>query len=116
LARLYSIAVAGRARGQGIAQQLITALEAAAEEEDRFFMRLEVAKENQAAIRLYEKFGYSVFDELEDYYEDHSDALRMQKRIRFPEQHSNELLVPWFAQSTELALNGTSRTYTDTAE
>lgn len=101
LARLYSIAVAPAARGRGIAQQLITALEEAAEAEDRFFMRLEVAKENSAAIRLYQKFGYCVFDELEDYYEDHSDALRMQKRIRFPEHLSNELPVPWFAQSTE---------------
>lgn len=101
LARLYSIAVAPEARGRGLAQKLLTALEEAAEKEGRFFMRLEVAKENRVAARLYEKFGYSVFDEWEDYYEDHADALRMQKRIRFPEHSSNELPVPWFAQSTE---------------
>lgn len=100
LARLYSIAVAPAARGRGIAQQLLEDLEAAAEEKDRFFMRLEVAKENVGAIRLYEKLGYSAFDELEDYYEDHSTALRMQKRIRFPEHTKSERHIPWFAQST----------------
>ncbi|PXA04113.1 ribosomal-protein-alanine acetyltransferase [Coraliomargarita sinensis] len=100
LARLYSIAVAPAVRGKGIAQQLLGKLEEAAEDEDRFFMRLEVAKENSAAVRLYEKLGYSVFDEWEDYYEDHSDALRMQKRIRFPEYTRYEPRIPWFAQST----------------
>jgi len=100
LARLYSIAVSPAQRGRGIAQQLIAKLEDAAEEEDRFFMRLEVAKDNTGAIRLYEKLGYSVFDEWEDYYEDHSDALRMQKRIRFPEYVRREARVPWSAQST----------------
>ncbi len=100
LARLYSIAVAPDARGRGIAQKLVRALEEAAEEEDRFVMRLEVAKANAGAIRLYEQLGYSVFDEWEDYYEDHSDALRMQKRIRFPEHTRSDLRVPWFGQST----------------
>ena len=100
LARLYSIAVAPEARGRGIAQQLLSRLEEAAEDEDRFFMRLEVAKENVGAVRLYQKHGYAVFDEWKDYYEDHSDALRMQKRIRFPENTRHEPRIPWFAQST----------------
>lgn len=100
LARLYSIAVSPTQRGKGIAQQLIAALEDAAEEEDRFFMRLEVAKENAGAVRLYEKLGYIVFGEWQDYYEDHSDAFRMQKRIRFPEHVRSEAPVPWYAQST----------------
>lgn len=77
-------------------------LEDEAESEDRFFMRLEVAKDNAGAIRLYERLGYKVFDELEDYYEDHSDALRMQKRIRFPEHVRSEPQVSWHAQSTAL--------------
>jgi len=101
MARLYSIAVAEEARGRGIAQTLLQELENEAEEEDRFFMRLEVAKENAGAIRLYEKLGYVVFDEMADYYEDHSDALRMQKRIRFPELAPSQPRVPWFAQSTD---------------
>jgi len=100
LARLYSIAVAREARGRGLAQRLLGALEAAAEEEDRFFMRLEVGKENVAAIRLYEKLGYSVFDEWENYYEDHTDALRMQKRIRFPGDTRSEPRIQWYGQST----------------
>jgi len=100
LARLYSIAVSPEQRGRGIAQQLIKDLEDAAEEEDRFFMRLEVAKENFSAVRLYERLGYIVFGEWADYYEDHSDALRMQKRIRFPEHVRSEPRVPWYSQST----------------
>lgn len=81
-ARLYSIALHPDTRGRGYAGALILALEAAAVEEGRLFMRLEVAKQNQGAIHLYQRLGYRVFAEVADYYEDHSDALRMQKRIR----------------------------------
>jgi len=100
LARLYSIALDPKTRGQGLGQKLIQALEAAAVEEDRLFMRLEVSKPNRAAIQLYERMGYSVFGELPDYYDDHTDALRMQKRIRFPERVRAEAQVPWYRQTT----------------
>tara|TARA_B100001971_G_C18266232_1_gene592798 strand:+ start:8004 stop:9113 length:1110 start_codon:yes stop_codon:yes gene_type:complete len=100
LARLYSIALHPDARGQGHASALMLALEAAAVEEDRLFMRLEVAKQNVAAVQLYQRLGYRVFGELLDYYEDHSDALRMQKRIRYPERVREESFVPWYGQHT----------------
>lgn len=81
LARLYSLAVSPQARGLGLAQQILAALENSAASQGRLVMRLEVAKHNQAAIKLYETAGYRVFGEYPDYYGDHSDALRMQKTI-----------------------------------
>ena len=100
LARLYSIALDPAMRGRGHASALMLALEAAAVEEDRLFMRLEVAKQNVSAIQLYQRLGYRVFGEFLDYYEDHSDALRMQKRIRYPERVREESFVPWYGQHT----------------
>lgn len=100
LARLYSIALDPAMRGRGHASALMLALEAAAVEEDRLFMRLEVAKQNVSAIQLYQRLGYRVFGEFSDYYEDHSDALRMQKRIRYPDRVREESFVPWYRQNT----------------
>lgn len=94
LARLYSIALDPGIRGQGHASVLMLALEATAVEQNRLYMRLEVAKQNLAAIQLYQRLGYHVFGEFPDYYEDHSDALRMQKRIRYPERVREESCVP----------------------
>lgn len=100
LARLYSIAIAQDARGKGIAAKLLQALETASVNRQRFFMRLEVAKDNAAAIRLYESAGYVAFGTYEDYYEDHRDALRMQKIIRDAPKRKRGHTVPWYQQTT----------------
>ncbi|MBC52395.1 MAG: ribosomal-protein-alanine acetyltransferase [Gammaproteobacteria bacterium] len=100
LARLYSIAIAQEARGKGIAAKLLQALETASVNRQRFFMRLEVAKDNAAAIRLYESAGYVAFGTFEDYYEDHRDALRMQKIIRDAPKRKRGHSVPWYQQTT----------------
>lgn len=100
LARLYSIAIAQEARGRGIAARLLLALETASVERQRFFMRLEVAKDNTAAIKLYESAGYVAFGTYEDYYEDHRDALRMQKIIRDAPKRKRGHTVPWYQQTT----------------
>jgi ribosomal protein S18 acetylase RimI-like enzyme len=100
LARLYSIALHPSVQGQGHASALMLALEAATVEQDRLFMRLEVATQNLTAVQLYQRLGYQVFGEFSDYYEDHSDALRMQKRIRYPEHVSEQSFVPWYRQNT----------------
>ena len=63
-------------------------------------MRLEVAKDNAAAIRLYESAGYVAFGTYEDYYEDHRDALRMQKIIRDAPKRKRGHTVPWYQQTT----------------
>ena len=59
LARLYSLAVLQSQQGKGIASQLLLALENETAKRGRLYMRLEVAVNNQSAIRLYEKTGLS---------------------------------------------------------
>ena len=101
LARLYSLAVSAEARGLGVGKKILSALEQASSKQGRLFMRLEVAKNNHVAIKLYESMGYRVFDEYTDYYEDHSDALRMQKRIRSADTAFYTKQTPWYQQTTE---------------
>jgi len=81
IARVYSLAVAARARGRGLAGQLMTALEADARSRHCTRIRLEVAAGNSAARQLYEKLGYRTFAVYPAYYEDGGDALRMEKVV-----------------------------------
>jgi ribosomal protein S18 acetylase RimI-like enzyme len=101
LARLYSLVIDKNQRGQGLGQQLLDQLEHGAAQRKRLFMRLEVAKHNAAAIILYRRSGYHIFGEYTDYYEDHSDALRMQKRIRYPNAAQVSRQIPWYRQTTD---------------
>jgi ribosomal protein S18 acetylase RimI-like enzyme len=80
-ARLYSIAIAAAARGQGLGAKLLKKAEALARAEGSESMRLEVAAGNAAAIALYHKLGYREFGHKRAYYEDGQDALRMQKGL-----------------------------------
>ncbi|MBN2162235.1 MAG: peptidase C39 family protein [Pontiellaceae bacterium] len=101
LGRLYSLAVHASARGQGLGKRLVQQIEQQAAERGRLYMRLEVDECNQTAIDLYKSMGYRIFGVYPDYYESHHNALRMQKRIRFPSlPHSAMAPVPWFQQST----------------
>jgi len=100
LARLYSIATATDFRGRGIARRLVEAGEQAASASGRFIMRLEVGADNQAAIRLYTLLGYTRFGIYRDYYDDHSDAIRMQKRIHQYRVRERHVEMPWIRQST----------------
>ena len=101
LARMYSLAVSPEFQGQGIARQLIEVAEKAASDEGRLFMRLEVSNDNARAIALYESLGYQRFGIFPDYYDDHRDALRYQKRIRyFSEQQQEHVDIPWYRQNT----------------
>lgn len=101
LARLYSIAVAEDARGSGLGKALMKELEARAAQKARLFMRLEVAQDNIAAIKLYEALGYVAFGTYSAYYDDQRDALRMQKRIRYVPENLNTKHVPWYQQTTD---------------
>lgn len=101
LARLYSLAVSSQARGLGLGRKLLVALEKETSEKNRFFMRLEVATDNEAAIGLYRSLGYTSFACVSDYYEDHRDALRMQKRIRYISENYQIQPVPWYQQSMD---------------
>ncbi|MGB2247719.1 MAG: GNAT family N-acetyltransferase/peptidase C39 family protein [Alcanivorax sediminis] len=100
LARLYSIAVDPSLRGQKLGEKLMDAAERYAHEERRLYLRLEVRKDNHSAIALYEKRGYRLFGLTPDYYEDHQDALRYQKRLHYQPANDARLHLPWVQQST----------------
>ncbi|MBY6038305.1 GNAT family N-acetyltransferase [Fictibacillus nanhaiensis] len=57
-------AIAPEFRGMGIGKKLIEASLEIYEEQDVDVARLEAIKENEAAIKLYEKMGYETFEEL----------------------------------------------------
>ncbi len=102
LARLYSLAVDPAVRGKGVGRRLIRELEERAAARGRLYMRLEVAVGNKAAIELYEGMDYRIFGRYPDYYDDHTDALRMHKRIRFPSAEVVSLApTPWYRQTTQ---------------
>lgn len=100
LARLYSLAVSHLARGKGVAQALLQASEQEALSKNKIVLRLEVNEHNIPAIKLYEKFGYRKFGHYDAYYEDLSNALRMQKRIRHLSQERVSVALPWIQQGT----------------
>lgn len=81
IARLYSIAVASSARGHGVGEALLTAVESAAVRHGCDRLRLEVRTDNATAQRLYERSGYRRFGQHRGYYEDGEDALRYEKPL-----------------------------------
>ena len=101
LARLYSLAVAEEARGLGIARLLIAELEEAAREEDRAYLRLEVRRDNEAALALYRSAGYREFGIKADYYEDHADAVLMEKRLAEEARGASPPRAPFYEQRLE---------------
>lgn len=103
LARIYSIAVSPDARGRGLGEKLIRAAEKEAADADRIVMRLEVREDNSAAIALYRRLGYRQFGTYRDYYEDHGDALRFERRILFYEPTRQFPKVPYYPQTTEFS-------------
>lgn len=100
LARLYSLAIDPAARGRGLGAALLDAAERAAHDEGALFLRLEVRPDNAAAIALYQARGYRHFGRYLDFYEDHADALRFEKRLGAHDQPQTDLHVPYYAQTT----------------
>ncbi|MFB1630142.1 peptidase C39 family protein [Pseudomonas sp. AP-1] len=100
LARLYSIAVSPVWRGHGLGQRLLEQAEAGALAHNCAWLRLEVRTDNPAAISLYESNGYQRFAVVDDYYEDHGQALRYEKRI-LRNAPAPARQVPYYAQTTE---------------
>jgi ribosomal protein S18 acetylase RimI-like enzyme len=81
IARLYSIAVAHVARGRGVGEALVRAVERTARALGRRRLRLEVRQDNAGAIRLYERLGYRRFGAHAGFYEDGADAWRYEKSL-----------------------------------
>jgi ribosomal-protein-alanine acetyltransferase len=100
LARLYSFAVDPGARQRGVGGALMAAAEDAARDRECTCMRLEVRPDNAAAIALYRSIGYRDFGILPDFYEDHADALRLEKALVAGDKP--ELArVPYYAQTLD---------------
>jgi len=100
LARMYSIAVHPEQRSRGIGRQLMLAAEQAALAQDCVTLRLEVRMDNASSIALYESMGYRRFGFYDDYYEDHMDALRYEKRL-LPSLRPDMARVPYYEQTLE---------------
>lgn len=103
MARIYSVAVSPDARGRGVGEKLIREAEKEAVEADRIVMRLEVREDNEPAIALYRRLGYRQFGTYRDYYEDHGNALRFERRILFYEPTREFPKVPYYPQTTEFS-------------
>jgi ribosomal protein S18 acetylase RimI-like enzyme len=100
LARLYSLAVAPEARGLGVAKTLIQACEKQAIKKGKNLLRLEVSDVNLNALSLYRKMGYQEFGHYDAYYEDQTDAIRMQKVLRYSADEQISRPLSWLAQGT----------------
>jgi ribosomal protein S18 acetylase RimI-like enzyme len=100
LSRLYSIAILPEHARGGLGHRLMEAVENAALQRGSILLRLEVRADNAAAIALYERRGYRRFGVYEDYYEDHTDALRYEKRL-VPQIAPPTRPPPFYAQTTE---------------
>ncbi|ETX11892.1 GNAT family acetyltransferase [Marinomonas ushuaiensis DSM 15871] len=100
LARLYSLAVSPQARGLGIGKALIQACEQKAIKKGKNLLRLEVSDVNKNAITLYRTMGYREFGHYDAYYEDQTDAIRMQKPLRHVSSEQTARPLPWLAQGT----------------
>jgi [ribosomal protein S18]-alanine N-acetyltransferase len=81
IARLYSLAVAPRHTGRGIASALLAAAEKTARSRKCRSLRLEVHEKNHGAIKVYRKAGYHEFGRYHQYYEDRGHALRFEKQF-----------------------------------
>jgi ribosomal protein S18 acetylase RimI-like enzyme len=99
LARIYSFAVDPDFRRTGVAIRLLDAAEREAREHECVYIRLEVRRDNEPAIDLYRRAGYREFGIYRDYYADHMEALRLEKRLRPATGPSGR--VPYYEQTLD---------------
>ncbi len=100
VARLYSIAIESSARGKGLGSRLVQAAETAARDHGRAYMRLEIRQDNTPSMGLFEGLGYQRFGILDDYYEDHMQAVRFQKSL-LSDLHPALAHMPFYEQTLE---------------
>lgn len=103
LARLYSLAVDPVFQGKGLGDQLLGAAERVALDQDCLHVRLEVRHDNDAAIALYRQRGFQDLDVRPDYYQDHMEALRLEKRLALPimDRPAAMRSVPFYRQTLD---------------
>ena len=93
IARLYSIAVAAHVRKNSLGQRLVEAAENAARRRYCTRIRLEIRKDNFNSIKLFQRMGYQQFGVHSEYYEDHMDAVRMEKRLPLITEIDREIIT-----------------------
>ena len=99
IARLYSVAVPPQLEGRGVGSALIAASEETARERSCTRLRLEVNEANGRAIARYRNSGYELFGRHLDYYDDHGNALRFEKKLNSAQPSIPA--PPYFHQSSE---------------
>ena len=89
-ARLYSIAIDPRLRGQGAGTLLLRKLMLELAHFGQRRLSLEVRTADEAARRFYDRLGFRPLDSLPGYYDDGADAMRLvtelPERVRASEQ------------------------------
>jgi ribosomal protein S18 acetylase RimI-like enzyme len=78
---LYSIVTDGAHAGRGIGRALLATCEAAAVARGCALMALEVRPDNEVALRMYRRGGYTAAGVAPQFYEDGSPALRLAKSL-----------------------------------
>ncbi|WP_462321887.1 GNAT family N-acetyltransferase/peptidase C39 family protein [Halochromatium sp.] len=88
-------------------KKLIRMAEQAAWAEERAYMRLEIRRDNRASQALFEAVGYRRFGVLSDYYADHMEALRYQRRLS-PDCKPALRQVPFYEQTLDFTCGPSS--------
>lgn len=83
---IANVAVLPRFRRRGIASGLLAALIDMAEAEGAYDISLEVRPSNEAALTLYDGFGFRAEGRRKGYYSDGEDALIMWRRMQAPDK------------------------------
>jgi [ribosomal protein S18]-alanine N-acetyltransferase len=81
MGHIITIDVLAEARRSGLGSRLLEAAEVKLKETGCGYVSLETAVDNQAALRLYKKHGYSVLKVLPNYYLESIDGLLMGKKL-----------------------------------
>lgn len=80
-AKIISIAVHPQHRNKGVGKALMSFLEGVIKRKNIMQVELEVGIDNHAAINLYAALGYTILNEIKDYYSIGKHAYSMQKRF-----------------------------------
>ena len=81
MGKIITIDVAPQVQHSGLGTALMSAVEGELKQADCDYVSLEVAVDNEPALRFYKKHGYSVLKTLPRYYLDSIDGLLMGKRL-----------------------------------
>jgi ribosomal-protein-alanine N-acetyltransferase len=81
MGRIITIDVAPAIQHSGLGTLLMSTAEAALQKAGCDYVSLEVAVDNESALKFYKKHGYSVLKILPRYYLDSIDGLQMGKKL-----------------------------------